>query len=85
MPKIVAPIGSSNAMVAVSKDFRFDKEEKYNVCANAVGIMPKPTKGSKVSMLAGNCRALLVAGKLMAATTAAVSRYVGIMVGSTLI
>jgi hypothetical protein len=31
MPRIVAPMGSNRARVAVSNDFRFDKEEKYNV------------------------------------------------------
>ena len=31
MPKTVAPIGSSKAIVAVSKDFRFYNEEKYSV------------------------------------------------------
>jgi hypothetical protein len=27
-PRIVAPMGSSKAIVAVSKDFRFEREEK---------------------------------------------------------
>ena len=50
MPKNVAPIGSSKAIVAVSKDFRFDKEEKYSVWAIAVVNMPKPTSGMAIAI-----------------------------------
>jgi hypothetical protein len=31
IPRIVAPMGSSKAKVAVSNDLRFDREEKYKV------------------------------------------------------
>jgi hypothetical protein len=48
-------------MVAVSKDLRFDKEEKYNVWAVAVGSIPNPTSGRILSILIGNVRVLLVA------------------------
>jgi len=50
MPKTVAPMGSIKAIVAVSKDFRFDKEEKYSVWAIAVGNMPKPTSGRAIAI-----------------------------------
>lgn len=42
MPSNVAPTGSSKAMVAVSNDLRFEREEKYKECAMAVGKIPKP-------------------------------------------
>ena len=53
IPKIVAPIGSSKANVDVSNDLRLDKDEKYNVCAIAVGKSPKPTKGSALCRVSG--------------------------------
>ena len=51
MPRTVAPMGSIRAIVAVSKDFRFDKEEKYKVCAIAVGSIPKPKSGRMNSVV----------------------------------
>ena len=42
-PSKVAAIGSSKANVAVSNDLRLEREEKYKVCAKAVGKTPKPT------------------------------------------
>lgn len=49
-PSVVAPTGSSNASVAVSNDFRCDREEKYRVCATAVGSSPNPISPSTVSV-----------------------------------
>lgn len=73
MPKNVAPTGSSKAIVAVSKDFRFDKEEKYSVWAIAVGNMPKPTSGRIIAVSVGNVKILFVAGMLNTPTITAVS------------
>lgn len=73
MPKTVAPMGSSKAIVAVSKDFRFDKEEKYSVWAIAVGNMPKPTSGRTIAVSVGNVKILFVAGMLKTPTIMAVS------------
>jgi len=42
-PSKVAAIGSNNANVAVSNDLRLERDEKYKVCAKAVGKTPKPT------------------------------------------
>lgn len=50
MPNVVAPTGSSNARVAVSNDFKCDREEKYRVCATAVGSSPSPSSASTVSV-----------------------------------
>jgi len=73
MPSAVAPRGSSKAIVAVSKDFRFDKEEKYRVCAIAVGIIPKPIKGNKISVPIGIAKVLPVVDNPKKATIMAVS------------
>ena len=55
-PNNVAPTGSSKAIVAVSNDLRFDREEKYNVCATAVGSKPSPSNGSTASSLLGKVK-----------------------------
>lgn len=79
IPKIVAPMGSSNANVAVSNDFKFDNEEKYSVWAIAVGSIPKPNMASMASELAGRTGIPLVTGTLRIPTTIAVNRYIGAM------
>jgi hypothetical protein len=77
MPKIVAPTGSSRAMVAVSKDFKFDKEEKYRVCAIAVGNIPKPNSGRMIAVPVGIVNVLHVVAKPKAPTKMAVNKYIG--------
>lgn len=47
----VAAIGSNRANVAVSNDLRLEREEKYRVCAKAVGKMPNPIRIRIVSKL----------------------------------
>lgn len=56
IPRIVAPTGSRRAIVAVSNDFRLDNEEKYSVCAIAVGRRPRPIKGTIEPGTRGNDR-----------------------------
>ena len=85
MPKTVAPTGSRKAIVAVSKDFRFDKEEKYSVWAAAVGSKPKPTSGRIISASFGNAKILFAAGMLKTPTMTAVNIYIGNIVGSMVI
>ncbi len=64
MPSIVAPMDSSRAMVAVSKDFRFEREEKYRVCDIAVGIKPKPISGRMISIVVGIAKVFPVVGMM---------------------
>jgi hypothetical protein len=73
MPKIVAPTGSSRAMVAVSKDFKFDKEEKYRVCAIAVDNIPKPKSERMIAAVYGTAKVWLAA-KPKAPTIMAVNK-----------
>lgn len=73
IPKIVAPIGSSNAIVAVSNDLKLDREEKYSVWAIAVGSSPKPISGRIVAGRNGNRETVFPVGILRIATTAAVN------------
>lgn len=71
-PNSVAPTGSSKAMVAVSKDLRFDRDEKYNVCAIAVGSKPSPNIESIVPSCVGKVKTVFPPTRLRApATTAA--------------
>ena len=44
-PRTVAPTGSRRAIVAVSNGLRPRKDEKYKVCAMAVGRRPSPIRG----------------------------------------
>ncbi len=50
-PNRVAVMGSKRANVAVSNDFRLKREEKYRVCARAVGKKPSATSMRRVSKL----------------------------------
>jgi len=77
MPKVVAPIGSSNAIVAVSKDFRFDKEEKAKVRATAVGKTPSPINGRRLSKVVGNSKVLYTTANPKTPTIIAVRKYIG--------
>lgn len=84
-PKIVAPTGSSRAMAAVSKDLRFDNEEKYSVWAIAVGIKPNPSSISEAPIESGSTSTALRTGTAKITAKKAVNAYKGSIIETMLI
>ncbi|MEM3788243.1 MAG: hypothetical protein QXN95_00035 [Candidatus Bathyarchaeia archaeon] len=80
MPKTVAPKGSSKAIVAVSKDFRFDREENAKVRATAVGKTPNPISGRRLSIVVGNPKVLFIKANPKTLTIIAARKYMGSIV-----
>lgn len=68
-------------MVAVSKDFKLESEEKYKVWAAAVGRTPKPIRGRSVSRLPAASK-VAPAKTAVVPTVRAAAKYVRSIVGN---